>query len=214
MRKWLLRSSLVVVGLSVVVAAFLVPVHPLTTASDAQPAPTAIFDFPAMYIPGQGWQIPPAGSVWHELWPTDCTPHNQTGYQDNGDGVVSACDNIIEGGTNSCWHITNVTTTYFISCTYHPLDVPRVAESNVHPEPGSPICQEWHIIQPDYCGYMHVTDWIDCNGNGVLDVCDVIYDGTQCWHIDKVHLDVTVAFNPATKTSSSTWSRLKGLFLR
>jgi len=212
MSRWLLRTGLILVGIIVLVGV-LVPSSPLlTTTAVAQPGLTAIFDLPAIYIPGQGWQIPPPQSGWHELWPNNCVPHVQTGYQDNGDGVVSPCDNIVEAGAGACWHIDKVTTTYFISCVYHPLDIPMTLESDVPPEPGSPIGQTWHVIQPDFCSTMLVSDWIDCNSNGVLDVCDIIFAGSQCWHIDKVNLDVTVSFNPATKATTGTWGWLKGLF--
>jgi len=219
MGRWLLRAGFVVLGVGVLVGVSLLPFAPFTSTTGAQiiikppVVQYTVFDIDTPYLPGQGWQIPSNGSTWHELWPTFCTPHVQGGYADNGDGVVSICDNIIVGPGEECWHVTDVTTTYWFSCVYHPNDLPFEAEVHLPPdEPGSPICRTLHIVHPDYCTSIHISDWIDCNSNGMLDVCDIVFAGDQCWHLDKVNCDVTVAFNPATKAKPNTWGWLKSLF--
>jgi hypothetical protein len=212
MSRWLARSGLLLLGVGVLVGAFLIPIHPLAPTSANAIAP-AVFDIDATYVPGQGWDIPPNGSTWHELYPAMCASHPQADYDDSdGSGTVTPCDNIIEVPYELCWHIVEVKTTYFLSCQYHPEDVPTIAESPEPPGPADPVCQVWHVIDPVYCEEMHISDWVDCNGNNMLDECDIVYDGTQCWHVDRVALDVTVAPNPATPTKKSSWGWLKSLF--
>ena len=47
-----------------------------------------------------------------------------------------------------------------------------------------------HELWPTYCPELPVTDWIDCDGNGYLDVCDIIKAGDRCRHIEDVRCDL------------------------
>jgi hypothetical protein len=176
---------------------------------------THYLDFPATWN-GSGWVIPANCSNWHELYPTLCMNHHQWGYEDtNQDGLVSVCDNIIETPYALCWHIDAVMTTYFFSPVQGGSQ--HTGESSRHPGEG-PICDNWHIISdysPFYfCQSVHIDDWYDANGNGILDVCDNVLIGGIWYHIDGVGCDVQVSNNPVTATRGGTWGWLKGLFHR
>ncbi|MFH1680961.1 MAG: hypothetical protein ABIH26_09995 [Candidatus Eisenbacteria bacterium] len=144
--------------------------------------------------------IPGDCATWHELYPNYCVPHHQDAYQDNGDGAVSVCDYIILDGVR--WHIIWVGPTYF-------TDDGHVWEPVGDPT-GDPICQDWHMVYPDYCYTVHIDDWDD-NGDGVLSECDYVsYEGT--WHhIDRVGLDIIVVPDP-TATEETSWGKVKKFF--
>ncbi len=152
--------------------------------------------------------IPPDGSPWHELFPSFCTMHTQTGYGDNGDGVVSECDAIYIDG--QMFHIIWVGPTYHMSNSagepgfFEPTD----------PEPGgNPICETWHEVAPDFCLEWHIDDWED-NGDGVVSQCDIVWIAGEPWHIDEIRLNITVV--PGSPVEDSTWGKIKawlgGLF--
>jgi len=218
MRRWLKRCSLLILGISALVGFLLIPVHPFTTNSGAAVVPTAIFDIDTPIVPGSGWAIPPNCSNWHELWPNWCTPHHQYSYKDNDhDGLVSVCDNIVTNNGYECWHITKVTATYFFSPVTGGGQ--HAAEPTVPGSGQSPVCDDWHIIFADgppftYCQTVHIEGWEDTNGSGTLDVCDNIQIGGLWYHIDRIGCDVTVTWNPVTQTRPGTWGWLKGLFRR
>lgn len=210
-----LVSSCAPLVLGAIVLAALLLSAPLVPAAAAQ-AITANFDIDASVVPGQGWAIPANCSVWHELHPNWCVPHHQKRYDDNdGSGTVSACDNIVDDAF--CWHIVNVTTTYFFSpVTGGGQSAGEPVEPN--PEP-SPVCETWHIVFADgppftYCQSVHIDGWEDNNGSGTLDVCDNIQIGGIWYHIDRIGCDVTVIGDPATGTNRGTWGWLKSLFHR
>lgn len=206
------NRSLVFLGFCVLVtAASLLTLHPVTTAEGGTPVPTVYLDIDAPPIPGVGWQIPPDCSVWHELWPSFCQPHHQFRYEDNDQsGTVTVCDNIVEDpAIGACWHIDQVTPTYFLSS---PAGLPIVLEPTViNPQP-NPVCEVWHEIHPQFCQTWHVDQWQDSNGSGVVDACDVVVLNGAPYHVDRVGCDVTASFSPATGTKHSTWGWLKSLF--
>jgi len=211
MNRWLSWFVPLTLGIALM-AAFLLPA-PLVPGAQAQ-AISPQFDIDTPVVPGLGWAIPQNGSVWHELYPVWCTSHPQTGYYDNdGDGVVSVCDDILE--PNMCWHVDAVTTTYFFSPV---AGGGQSAGEPAEPTPDpSPVCEMWHIVFADgppftYCQSVHIDGWEDNNQNGQLDVCDNIQIGGLWYHIDRIGCDVTVSPNPATDTNHSTWGWLKNLF--
>lgn len=49
----------------------------------------------------------PVCETWHEIYPDFCVPHHIDAWEDtNLDGVVNACDNVLQGG--QWWHIDRV----------------------------------------------------------------------------------------------------------
>jgi hypothetical protein len=215
MRRWLPRFGLLFLGVSALVAFFLLPIQPLVPALVANPQPDvqAYLDITTNWT-GTGWAIPANCSNWHELYPNYCVNHHQSGYEDtNGDGVVSVCDNIIEVPYSLCWHIDQVFTTYFFS----PVVGGSTSVGETPRPPGeTPVCDNWHIISDyppfSFCQSVHIDNWEDTNQNGVLDVCDNVQIGGIWYHIDKIGCDVKTSFNPATKAKPSSWGWLKSLF--
>ena len=156
--------------------------------------------------------IPPAGSSWHEIYPAFCATYTQDGYEDNGDGVVSACDRIRLNGV--LYHIEWAGPTYWTTCSTTPGGPgPTVAFEPTQPSTGeNPICQIWHEVYPNFCQQIHIDSWHD-NGNGVLDVCDVVDnltpEGPRYYHIDRIECNITIR-EVTTPVNPSTWSRIKG----
>lgn len=158
--------------------------------------------------------IPGNCSSWQELFPTVGTLYHQDDYTDNGDGVVSACDIIKLNGTD--YHIVWAGPTYWTTCM-----IPGVPPTTVVYEPtqpstgGNPICETWHEIIPNFCQQIHIDDWQD-NGDGVVSVCDMVYNITPTgapasYHIDRIECDITVE-PVTTPVEGSTWGQIKSLF--
>lgn len=82
-----------------------------TVSPRANPLPSEMYldlEMPG----GKIEQIPANCSTWHELYPGYCNPHHQDGWEDNGDGVISACDYVLIGGV---WcHIDRVGLNIFV----------------------------------------------------------------------------------------------------
>jgi hypothetical protein len=151
-------------------------------------------------------EVPPECTTWHEMYPVYCTPHHQTGYEDNGDGVISPCDFIWLDGAR--WHVIWSGPTYFCTGTTGDL---RCLEP-LAPQPGGdPTCETWQQVYPVYEQY-HIDGWQD-NGNGVLDDCDVVtvLGINENLHIDSIGVDIIVVPGP-TATEQSSWSKVKKLF--
>ncbi len=146
--------------------------------------------------------IPGNCSTWHELFPAHCTPRHQSDYEDNGDGMLSACDIIYLDGDR--YHIEWVGPTYWLDCD---IITEPMGDSN----PGDPVCEEWIEVWPNHGVVRHVIGWED-NGDGVVSPCDIIYfhDGLIC-HIQDIGTNIRV--NPdGSAAEESTWSRIKGMF--
>lgn len=150
--------------------------------------------------------IPPDCSDWHELHPNFCYVDHQDGYEDNGDGVVSACDVIILGGVR--YHIDWAGPTYWL--------VP-VAGGDEHwvepsePTGGDPTGEIWHEVYPVFCQEWEVVGWED-NGDGVLSECDMVTlaDGIT-YHIAEIGLNIEVTEEPSP-VEQSTWGKIKSMF--
>ncbi len=162
--------------------------------------------------------IPPDGSTWHELYPTMCIMHSQTGYDDNGDGFVSECDYIYIDGVR--FHITWAGPTYVLETGPTEDGRPPVQEKFVEPtgfigpDGRNPICEIWHEVWPEYCLEWHVEDWED-NGDQQVTPCDwvLIWDGfgePQQWHVVEVNQNIIAV--PDSPVEESTWGRIKGFF--
>jgi hypothetical protein len=156
-------------------------------------------------------QIPPPGSIWHELYPTFCLLHVQGDYDDNGDGVISVCDGFnLDDIPGTGWHII------WVGPTYHLVQVTG-GDAYFEPEefqPGNPVCQIWNQIWPEYGLQQHVDGWED-NGTGEVDVCDMIhFEGEPAdvwWHVEEVSLNVIVETGPVS-SRHSTWGEIKSLY--
>ncbi len=158
-------------------------------------------------VPGRpgGMPVPPTCSTWHELYPTHCAVHHQTDYGDDGDGLVSACDQIVLDGVS--YHIDWVGPTYYLQ------GIPG-RQGGVYLEPQSipgrdPVCETWHEIYPNYCLAHHVDAWED-NGDGVLSPCDMIWFDDTPWHLEEIGFNIIVT--PDSPIERGSWSRIKQLF--
>lgn len=187
--------------------------HEFEIANDAQygePSPT--------YLSNQDAALDlqsPIGSTWHELWPNYCNTMTLTSWEDNGDGVLSASDQIdMENHTDGWtywWHVDAVTVTIhwtFKDGTF--TGEPGEAEPTyTHDDldySGDPMGTTWHQIYPEFCRTFEITSWDDNSGepdtpgNQVFDPSDqfdFVYedDGTTYnAHLDSVTIDIVLSF--------------------
>jgi hypothetical protein len=141
--------------------------------------------------------IPPNGSQWHELYPTFCTPRIQNDYEDNGDGVVSACDIIVIDGIRN--HVDWAGPTYYIAWTQGP------GERWLEPEEGTPF---YHEVAPNFCTTWEILEWEDTDGDQEISFCDNILLSDGWWHVEDVRLDITVTEEPSP-VEKGTWGWIK-----
>ncbi len=149
----------------------------------------------------------PTGTNWHEEYPTYSTPWTLTSWLDNGDGYLSASDQIdmttsADPGWIYWYHVDAVTTT--IHFTFKDPTGLGVAETEV-PTPyetdlPDPTDSRWHMIYPTYCRGFTITSWTDNDGLGTFnpsDQFDFEFDddpGVPVWaHLDKVTTDIIVS---------------------
>jgi hypothetical protein len=152
--------------------------------------------------------IPPDGSQWHELYPAFCTIRTQDAYEDNGDGVISPCDRFSLDGEG--YHIEWVGPTYaLVPCGAG--GEPDFLEPVEPQTGGDPTCEIWREVWPDHGMEWHVDDWVD-NGDGVLSVCDMVYIGGLCYHIENIGLNVNVRPDGPVDSDGETWGRIKSRF--
>ncbi len=148
--------------------------------------------------------IPPDGSPWHELFPNFCIMHTQTGYGDNGDGVVSVCDMIYIDGQPH--HIIWTGPTYYLYGDTGPAFYEPTGEPG-----GIPIGQTWHEVAPNFCVEHTVIEWEDADGDGEVSHCDIIqFEDGSAWHVEEIRLDITVV--PGSPVEESTWGKIKAVF--
>lgn len=230
MRSWLARIVLVALVGGAVAGLFLLPIHPMTSTSTAQGAPTQMhLDLPGPPPPpGAGWPVPPNGSHWHELYPLYCKDWQQINYYDSSsavpNGLLDPCDNIVLYNTGNGilkeFHIDRVLPTYFLTC--FPLDggppTPVTMEPATSNPGNNPECEIWHEIWPQYCREVHVNRWVDANGSGVLDPCDYVYlkggpgEPEVRYHLDRIGCDIIITEKIPTKARQGTWGWLKSMF--
>jgi hypothetical protein len=150
-------------------------------------------------------EIPENGAAWHELWPEFCAVLIQEDYGDNGDGVISACDYIMFQRTT--YHVEWAGPTYYIES-----DCSGEAgwlEPTEPPSGGSPVCEVWHWVYPDFCRESHVEHWID-QGDGIFGVGDSVeIDGT--WY-EVIAVGVNITATPSSPVEQGTWSSIKHFF--
>jgi hypothetical protein len=178
----------------------------------ANPLLTPLYlDLAGVEYAGGTCLVTPVGTIWHEIWPIYGLEDQETGYEDNGDGVVSVSDFIWiirQFGGSTEYYVSWVGPSYFLSreggtAVYEPLD---------EPEWGNPICQVWQDVSlgwPPHVNH-HVDAWAD-NGDGIPSVCDtVVLDGVE-WHIDHVGFNIFVE-DPHVGTDQRSWGRVKRMF--
>jgi hypothetical protein len=152
----------------------------------------------------------PVGTHWHEIYPTYSQEFDIVGWDDNGDGILSACDTI-DLGTGIDYHVDQVTTTIWFTIKagdpygWDGMEMAVEPEEPASELPGSPIGTMWHqIFPPDlYSLTFEITSWDD-DGSGVFDPSDQFdfeypyFDpGMPHWaHLDAVSTDIIVSPPP------------------
>ena len=141
----------------------------------------------------------PKTTYWHELYPNWSNYYHLSSWIDNGDGTLSASDQIDMTNQDTqeitWYHVERVTTTIFL--TEKPLGPTEIAMELMYPETLSftnPTTTEWHEIYPVYCRRYHLTSWED-NGDGILspsDQIDMTDEGgiVHWYHVDRISKDI------------------------
>jgi len=152
----------------------------------------------------------PVGSTWHELYPNYCNNLVMTSHTDNGDGALSASDQVDflneTDGYTYWYHVDAVTVT--IHWTFK-TPVTGLGDGEPY-EPNSievtdgipnPIGTTWHQLYPDYSREFVITSHEDSDGDGALDPSeqfDFRYQdepGTEYWaHLDSITTDLILSF--------------------
>ena len=148
----------------------------------------------------------PVCTYWHELWPTYCLEYHVEAWEDNGDEILSVCDNLdlkstLEGLTKK-YHVERVTVTLVLSNSTHTIYLePDIGDAPIEDALAcltNPWAAYWHEVYPEFCREYEVIDWYD-NCNGVLDYCDWLFlqpvnfaGVSQWWHIENVTYDILV----------------------
>jgi hypothetical protein len=148
---------------------------------------------------------PPDGAPWHELHPTYCNTHTQTGHEDdNGNGQMDVCENFTLDGVR--YHIEWVGPTYVLTG-----GVNGERPETIYCEGGDPTRQYlYHEIYPNFCDIFMVWDPIEF-------VCQDVYiePGSPhegWWHVEEIGTNVIVTPNPLNPVEDSTWSKIKSFF--
>ena len=128
----------------------------------------------------------PLGTQWHELWPFFCKEYHLSGWEDNGDGVLSHCDwiDIYEkpDGALKPYHVEEVTITLNVT-----LDGERMfleAESGY--DPGilsAPNSTQWHEILPCFCRDYEVVGWTDNCATGLSPSDSILLENKQTGNV-------------------------------
>jgi len=149
----------------------------------------------------------PVSTQWHEIWPLLYRHYHLSGWEDNGDGVLSRCDWIDmdeePDGATRCYHVEEVTITLFV--TQNETGEAKYIELEGGYDPAiltAPNCTQWHEIYPVFCRQYHLSDWEDTNMSGNLTVCDYVELTNNAnglvtwWHVEDVATDIVVTIKP------------------
>jgi hypothetical protein len=139
----------------------------------------------------------PLGTPWHELYPEYCLGWILTSWEDNGNGFLDTSDQIDmtdDTGLDMRWyHVDRVTMTMRVTVVEGPPQPDMYIEFKGPYEPYiQPVSTLWHEVYPTYSNVYHITSWVD-NGNGYLDVCDLIEFETLpgvIWHVVEYATDL------------------------
>jgi len=155
----------------------------------------------------------PVCTYWHEIYPTYCTWHHLSDWDDNGDDVLSPCDSIEltnnTTGAKDWYHVDEVTLTIWVTPWTGEPAVP--GETLILEFEGGynytqdamvqPVCTDWHEIYPQFCNRYHIDYWDD-NGDDKLSFCDWIdlkdlaTNQTASYHVDDVATNIIVTLEP------------------
>jgi len=165
---------------------------------------------PAMLPPGN-----PVGTTWHELYPHYSKTWTLTSWEDNGDSILSASDQIDmtnETGWLYWFHVDAVTITIHFT-----FIAPDTGTGKAEPElpmtempTGTPEGTRWHQIYPVYSRWFTITSWTDSGAiSGKFDPSDSFdfqYDDeyveppgvtpTHWAHLDVVSTDIIISQKP------------------
>jgi hypothetical protein len=141
----------------------------------------------------------PMFTDWHELYPEYCQKWILTSFVDNGDGILSACDQIDmtyeETGEVTWYHVDRITWTMLLTNAADPEDIMYVefkGPPDVKDPINNPVCTYWHEVYPRYSNVYHIT-----GASGPLEYCTFIdlynvtgdvFAGT--WHVEEVVTDL------------------------
>ena len=121
----------------------------------------------------------PLETYWHELYPEYCEEWNLTSWEDNGDKLLSPCDQI--DMTNLVteevrwYHVDRVTFTMNVTPveTWEPMLVEY--KGTYDPEIlHSPNDTDWHEVHPNYTNVYHIVFWFDSDEDGRLSFTDLV----------------------------------------
>jgi hypothetical protein len=170
---------------------------------------------PSLYTMSyMGSLLPPGDPItshWHELYPTYSNEWDLTSWVDNGDGDLTASDQIDmiqtvgdEVGWKYWFHVDVVTVT--IHFTFKDPDTgvgaaepPELTDPTTSWET-DPIGTSWHMIYPDYSKEFVITSWIDNDDSGTFNPSDqfdfeFFGEGVTHWaHLDEVTTDIFLSF--------------------
>ena len=146
----------------------------------------------------------PVSTQWHEIWPFFHRHYHLSSWEDNGDSVLSPCDEIgldeEPDGAVRWYHVEEVTITLFV--THNDTGEAKYIELEGGYDPAvltAPNCTHWHEISPTFCRQYHLSNWEDTgNMTGTLDYCDYIeltdsHTGrVTWWHVEDVATDIIV----------------------
>ncbi len=154
--------------------------------------------------------ISPDSANWHELAPTYCANRVQTGFTDNGDGVVSVGDYIFLDGVR--FRVTSSGPVVYLDCAvgYNPTIIAPLDGSV--PE-GDLTLTTWVEIYPEFGEILGRIREVTENGDGRLSVCDYVSLGPITCHVKRVGCDIRVVEAPNASENPS-WGAVKGLFGR
>jgi hypothetical protein len=203
MIRWL-RSNQFLTHAASAVALVILSASCLLIATPARSETTRVFAGYNPYVPGVGWTVPASPATWSEPALPFWTSHYQSLYLDNGDGVVSPSDCIVEEAIQATWQITKVSTLY---CLYDA----ETALSDLPPIPPVTLPMTLNCVLPPGT-QIQITDWQDRNLNGIIDNMDFVEVNHQVWREVSVECGVTVEWSPITPVRPLTWGRLKGLY--
>jgi hypothetical protein len=148
----------------------------------------------------------PLGTQWHELWPIFCREYHLSSWEDNGDGVLSYCDQIDmyekPDGELRDYHVEEVTITLFVTPmeTGDPMYIELEGGFN-ETVLWEPIDTQWHEIYPVFCTRYQLTG-VDWECEPPLGHCDYIWllnKQTRVetkWHVEEVAIDIIVTPKP------------------
>ncbi|MBN2227653.1 MAG: hypothetical protein JW763_09845 [candidate division Zixibacteria bacterium] len=126
--------------------------------------------------------VAPIGTYWYEKYPDYYTLYVVFGWNDNGDGILSAGDVVVfrelVTQSSTIMNITSLGTGIVLE------DIPPIPESlpdditlenytGFTPPDGDPTGVDWIEIRPNYAASWTITSWSD-NGSGKLSVGDIL----------------------------------------